>query len=194
MTKRILLAVLLTIASTIVATAQTAAVKDYYNQENKVGFKYPASWAAPGRGQWKVVKEGEESPLMGGNPQESGFNLLVALAPASDRWFAGGVTAAEVALKVATIDEATCKDVKAIDGNVDKTRTEKIGARTFYYIVSDNSATGHTTATHFYRTIQDGKCYELLFMRYGEIDRKKEPGEKVLDQQYTAILHSLYFK
>jgi|ERR1051326_388654 hypothetical protein len=61
MTKRILLVVLLTIASALVATAQTANVKDYYNDENKVGFKYPASWAAPAaslRGQLQEASVG----------------------------------------------------------------------------------------------------------------------------------------
>jgi hypothetical protein len=191
MTKRILLVVLLTIASAVVATAQTAAVKDYYNQENKVGFKYPASWAAPGKGQWKL---GKEENQIGGGAEEHGFTVLVDLQPASDQWFAGGVSQAEVSLKVATIDEATCKDMKKMDASVDKTLSEKIGARTFYYIVSYDSGMGHTGATHFYRTYEDGKCYELGFLRYGAIIRKKEPGEVKLDQQYTAILHSLYFK
>ena len=38
MLNRILLVGLLTIASAAIATAQTAALKNYYNQENKVGF------------------------------------------------------------------------------------------------------------------------------------------------------------
>lgn len=191
MLKRILLVMLLTVASAAVATAQTAAMKTYYNQENKVGFKYPANWAAPGKGHWKM---GEEQNQIGGGTKEDGFNVLVDLMPASERWFAGGVTQAEVSLKVATIDEATCKDMKKMDANVDKTLSEKIGARTFYYVVSEDSAMGSTGATHFYRTFQDGKCYEMGFLRYGSIGRKKEPGERTLDQQYTTILHSLYFK
>jgi hypothetical protein len=190
MLNRILLMALLTIAPVTIAAAQTARMKNYYNQENKVGFKYPASWAAPGKGKWTL---GREENQIGGITKEDGFTVLVDLKPASERWVAGGVTEAEVSLKVATIDEATCKDVKKIDPNVDKTLSEKIGARTFYYIVSDDSAMGRTGTTHFYRTIQDGKCYELAFLRYGAINRKKEPGEKVLDRQYTAILHSLYF-
>jgi len=191
MTRRILLVVLLTAASAVAVTAQTAAVKDYYNQENKVGFKYPASWGAPGKGQWKL---GKEEHQIGGGVEEPGFTVLVDLTP-SDEWRgAGGVTQAEVSLKVATIDEATCKDMNKLDPDAGKTRSEKIGTRTFYYIVGYDSGMGHTGATHFYRTFQDGKCYEMAFLRYGAIVRKKEPGEITLDQQYTAILHSLYFK
>src|SRR5947207_13642701 len=100
MMKRILSVALLTIASTVVGTAQHAEVKAYYNQENKVGFKYPASWAAPGKGKWTL---GREENQIGSGRKEDGFTVLVDLKPASERWFAGGVTEAEVSLKVATI-------------------------------------------------------------------------------------------
>ena len=39
MLKRILLVVLLTVASAVIATAQNAAMKNYYNQEHKVGLR-----------------------------------------------------------------------------------------------------------------------------------------------------------
>jgi hypothetical protein len=52
---------------------------------------------------------------------------------------------------------------------------------------------GHTGTTDFYRTFHDGKCYELAFMKYGAIARKREPGEKALDRQFSAIRRSLYF-
>jgi hypothetical protein len=189
MLKRILLVVPLTMASAAIATAQTASLKNYYNQENKVGFKYPASWAS-GKGKWKV---GDKELQMGGEEPE--FTVLVDLAT-PESWVRGGVTQAEVSLKAATMDEATCKAMKIgnLNGSEGKPRTRKAGTLTFSYLETSDSGMGRSGETEFYRTFHDGKCYELAFYKYGAITRKTEPGEKVLDQQYTAILHSLYFK
>src|SRR5436189_6473134 len=101
MLKRILLVMLLTIASAVIATAQTAALKNYYNEQNKVGFKYPASWAS-GKSKWDV---GTKTAWMEG--EEPGFTVLVDLSkPALNM---GYLSQAEVALTVATIDQAACK-------------------------------------------------------------------------------------
>src|SRR6185369_7908935 len=101
MLKRILLVVLLTIASAVIASAQNAVLKNYYNQENKVGFKYPASWAT-GKTKWEVVTK-----TAGMESDEPGFAVLLDLS--KDNLNIGYVSQAEVALKVAPIDEAACK-------------------------------------------------------------------------------------
>ena len=185
---RILLVALLTIASAVMATAQSPALKNYYNQENKVGFKYPASWAT-GKAKWDVVTK---TASMEGD--EPGFTVLVGLS--KDNLNIGYVSQAEVALKVATIDEATCKAMNI--GNItraeDKPVAKKVGTRTFYYLEAVDGAAGSAGITDYYRTFHDGRCYELAFMKFGRNTPKRpEAKEKALDRQFNAILRSLYF-
>src|SRR5213596_140848 len=97
MIKRILLIVLLTIASAAIASAQTAGLKNYYNKENKVGFKYPAT-------KWKVEKE-ESQYIIGEEPE---FTLLVDIRR-EDNALPGAISHAEVSLRTAAIDQATCQ-------------------------------------------------------------------------------------
>jgi hypothetical protein len=185
MIKRILLVVLLTIASAAVATAQTAALKNYYNQENKVGFKYPASWTT-GKTKWDV---GTKTVQIEGDP---GFTVLMDLSnpelkPAS------AVSQAEVALSVAAIDQATCQAMKD-PATETKAVARKVGTLAFSYVETEDSGMGRSGTTDHYRTFQDGRCYELAFLKYGEITRKRpDRGERTLDQQFNAILRSLYF-
>src|SRR5215471_15265129 len=126
MTKRILLVVLLTIASAVVVTAQKAAMKDYYKQENKVGLKYPAA------ARWKVEKA--ESSYWSGS-EEPGFTTLVVLQRNDAALPGDDIVEAAVSLKTATIDEATCTAMKIDNfGDSDsKVVAKKIGTRTFYY-------------------------------------------------------------
>ncbi|HYW74449.1 MAG TPA: hypothetical protein VE961_25725 [Pyrinomonadaceae bacterium] len=188
MTRRILLVLLLTIASTVVATAQTAAVKDYYNQENKVGFKYPAA------ARWKVEKE--ESSYWSGS-EEPGFTTLVVLQRNDAALPGDDIVEAAVSLKTATIDEATCTAMKI--GNFAEPDTKvvakKFGTRTFYYLWGSDGATGHSSWTQFYRTFNDGRCYELGLNTYGgNSGAKRARADKKMDQQFIAILRTLYFK
>jgi hypothetical protein len=188
MLKRILFATLLTIASAVIATAQTAALKNYYNQENKVGFKYPASWAT-GKAKWDV---GTKTSWIEG--EEPGFTVLVDLSKANLN--IGYVSQAEVALTAATIDEAACKAMNI--GNInkveDKPVAKKVGTRTFYYLEAMDGAAGSAGITDYYRTFHDGRCYELAFLKFGRnTPRRPDAKEKALDRQFNAILRSLYF-
>jgi len=188
MLKRILLVVLLIMVSAVIATAQTAALKNYYNQENKVGFKYPANWAA-GKAKWTV---GTKPALISG--EEPGFTVLVDLS--NPDLHIGYVSQAEVALTVATIDEATCKAMNI--GNINKVQDQpvakKVGARTFYFLEADDGAAGSVGTTDYYRTFHDGRCYELAFLKFGRNTPKRpDAKEKALDRQFNAILRSLYF-
>jgi|ERR1051326_358405 hypothetical protein len=186
MIKRVHLVVLMTIASAVIATAQKATFKTYYNKENKVGFKYPAA-------KWKVAKE--ESQYWGG-VEEPGFTSLVDLMR-DDAALPGSVFQAEVSLKTAAIDEATCMAMKIgnlTDPNI-KPVAKKIGARTFSYLTDSEGATGHASITQFYRTFNDGRCYELGFMTWGANNgAKRDRSDKAMDQQFSALLRSLYFK
>jgi len=189
MLKRILLVVLLTIASAVITTAQTAALKNYYNQENKVGFKYPASWAK-GKAKWDV---GTKTNWMEG--EEPGFTVLTDLSNPQLR-IGSYVNQAEVALSVAAIDEATCKAMKIgnINQSPDKPVTRKIGTRSFYTISASSGAAGSVGDTDYYRTFHEGRCYELAFMKFGRNTPKRpDAKEKGLDKQFNAILRSLYF-
>jgi hypothetical protein len=56
MPQRILLIVALIIASAALGAAQTAALKNYYNQENKVGFKYPSVWASGNSANFRIQR------------------------------------------------------------------------------------------------------------------------------------------
>jgi len=187
MIKSILLVVLLTIASAVVATAQTAALKTYYNKESKVGFKYPAA-------KWKVAKE--ESQYWTG--EEPGFTLLADVMR-NDPALPGSLSQVEVSLKTAAIDEATCTAMRIENFNTDdpaaKPTAKKIGTRTFYHLTGSDGAMGRASIMQFYRTFNDGKCYELGFMTYGSNDgAKRSRADKTMDQQFSAILRSLYFK
>jgi hypothetical protein len=188
MLKRILLVILLTIASAVIASAQTATLKNYYNQENKVGFKYPASWAS-GKSKWDV---GTKTAWMEG--EEPGFTVLMDLSkPALNL---GYLSQAEVALTMATIDEASCKEMNI--GNINKVKdkpvVKKVGTRTFFNLEAEDGAAGSAGTTDYYRTFHDGRCYELAFLKFGRNTPKRpDAKEKALDRQFNAILHSLYF-
>ena len=188
MLNRILLVLLLTIASAVIATAQTSALKNYYNQENKVGFKYPANWAT-GKGKWDVKKERAWI-----DDEEPGFTVLVDLSKPDLN--IGYLDQAEVALTIAAIDEATCKAMNI--GNINKVQdkpvTRKIGTRTFSYLGAEDGAAGHAGTTDYYRTFQNGKCYGLAFLKFGQNTPKRpDAKEKALDRQFNAILRSIYF-
>lgn len=182
MLNRIVLRVLLTIAFAVITTAQTAPVKNYYNKENKVGFKYPAT-------RWKMGKE--ESNYMSG--EEPGFTVLVDITR-DDNALPGAIMQAEVSLKTTAIDKATCTAMEI--GNIDpyKPVAKKIGNRTFYYVETSEGATGHSSETQFYRTFNDGRCYELAFVTYGENSKNRFQSDKLMERQFSAILRSLYFK
>ena len=189
MLKRILLVVLLMIASAAIATAQKAALKNFYNQENKVGFKYLANWTT-GKSKWDV---GTKMAWI--DSEEPGFTVLVDLSN-PDLKIRSYVDQAEVALSVAAIDQATCKAMNI--GNINKVQdkpvTRKVGTRTFSYIGAEDGAAGSVGTTDYYRTFQDGKCYELAFMKFGtNTPKRPDANEKALDRQFNAILRSLYF-
>ena len=187
MLTRILLVALLTIASAAIATAQTAGLKNYYNQDNKVGFKYPASWAS-GKRKWDVKTE--RVTLIDGEEPE--FTVLVDLSNSN---LISSATRAEVSLSTAAIDEATCKAMKIGNINPDQPKpiTKKIGTRTFYYISTSDSGMGHGATIEYYRTFNDGRCHELAFSKYGSLTAKPDRAERALDQQVSAVRRSLYF-
>ena len=182
MFNKFLFAALLIIAFVLIGTAQTTGLKDYYNKENKVGFKYPAK-------KWKMEKE--ESQYVSG--EESGFNLLADIRR-EDNALPENISEAEVSLKTAALDEPTCTAMKIDNLNPYKTIAKKIGTRKFYYVETDDGSAGHISVTQFYRTFNDGRCYELAFTTFGENTRKRAQSNKIMDQQFNSILRSLYFK
>jgi hypothetical protein len=108
----------------------------------------------------------------------------------------GSVYQAEVAVSVAMTDEGTCKAMNI--GNIQKVKgkltTVSSGGITYSFIeATDNDTVGKARTTHYYRTFLDGRCYELAFLKWGDATAKRpDQYERALDQQYNAILRSVF--
>lgn len=179
MIKRILFVVLLTIACAVIATAQTAAVKTYYNTKLKVGLKYPANW--------KLTKE---------KPGEGAeYNLASVDPPAAS--FRGQLQEASVGLWVAgevKPDKDVCMTFKDLDSDwqQDKTVTKQVGELTFYHKTNEDGGAGTFKTTNIYRIFHGGQCYNLSFetlARAPQDDRYV----KAVNRQFDAILRSFFF-
>jgi hypothetical protein len=179
MLERILLVVLLTITCAAIATAQTAALKNYYNAEYKVGFKYPANW-----------KLGKENSKVDDEP---GFTAVADLDPAASS-IRGQLKEAAGKLSVGQTDEAACKVYTIpITPDRDKPVATKVGPLTFYRMSGSDGAAGSIGYTDFYRIFHGGRCYELSFMKFQLNARDKDRYVRAIEQQFNAILGSLYF-
>ena len=179
MLKRILLVVLLTIASAVIATAQTAASKNYYNTKFKVGLKYPANW--------KLTKE---------KPGEGAeYNLASVEPPAAS--LRGQLQEASVGLWVAgemKPDKDVCMTFKDIhsDGQQNKAVTKKVGALTFYQMTDSDGGAGTFKTTNLYRIFHGGQCYNLSFETQASAPQD-DRYVKAVNRQFEAILRSFYF-
>jgi hypothetical protein len=179
MIKRILLVMLLTIASAVVATAQTAALKNYYNAKFKVGLKYPANWKLtkekPGEGaEYSLASVDPPAALLRGQLQEASVGL----------WVAGEMKP----------DKDVCMTFKDIHSNwrQNKPVTKKVGALTFYQMTDSDGGAGTFKTTNIYRIFHRGQCYNLsleTLARAPQNDRYV----KAANRQFDAILRSFYF-
>lgn len=171
---------MLTIRSAAIATAQTAALKSYYNQEHKAGFKYP--------GNWKLSKE--KGPI----GDEPGFSIVAGVDPAASS-LRGQLKQASVTLAMGGTDEAACKAYTIpITANRDKPAATKIGRLTFYKMSGSDGAAGSIGYTEYYRIFHDGRCYELSFMMFKRNVPKDGRYVQTMDQQFNAILRSFLFR
>jgi hypothetical protein len=180
MTKRILIVVLLTITSAAIVTAQTAALKSYYNTKFKVGFKYPSNW--------KLTKE---------KPGEGTEYNLASIDPPAI-YLRGQLSGASVGLWVAgelKPEKDVCTTFKDIDTNWQQHKrvTKQVGGLIFYQKTDSDGAAGTFKTTNLYRIFHGGQCYNLSFetLARGPQDDRYV---KAVNRQFDIILRSLYFK
>jgi hypothetical protein len=162
-------------------------LKSYYNQENKIGFKYPANWKLDAG---KTADKGNRKTLVDLDPPAASLR--------------GQLVAAGASLNVWASDLAACKTFKDEDttpagltregGEKDKPVTRKVGNLTFYLIAEFEGAAGTINTDDYYHTFRDGRCYELFFQtEYHNLTPKPDRYRAAMDQHFKAILRSLYF-
>jgi hypothetical protein len=177
---------LLIIGSAVIATAQTAALKNYYNKENKVGFKYPAKWKLEAG---KTNDEGKRKSLVDLDPPAASIRGQLSEASASLSVWASDLEAC----KTFKDEDTTPAGLTREGGKRDKPVTRKVGNLTFYLIAEWEGAAGTVAADDYYHTFRDGRCYELSFSTSGHDASQPDRYQRAMDQNFKGILRSLYF-
>ena len=178
MIKRMGLVLAFTILASGLAVSQSALRRAYYNQEFKVGFKYPANWQL----------DDAKKPL----DDEPGFTLLAEVSP-PERALRGQLHQASAKIAAGTVSAAACKVFSNPNGESTKPRRLKIGKITFFKVSSSDGAAGSIGETDTYRTLHAGRCYEISLMTFRRNGVKPDRTVRMVDQGLDAILRSFYF-
>ena len=193
MIKRILLVVLLTNASAVIATAQKTGAqatpqKNFYSPEFKGGFKYPATWKL-------VTKEVEWNSVI-----PDGFTplayMMIPNTSAKAAFSAGKMTADKC--KFAPEDngpeygtDAKGKKILIDDGKWPKQVT--FGTITFEKDSEVYGGMESSTLVYHYRTFHDGVCYNVDTDIFEQRHTKKDVPEERWLNQLNVILRTFYF-
>lgn len=169
---RILFIILLIIGSAAIATAQTTALKRYYNKENKVGFRYPATWKLSTK-DMRATDEG-----------------FTGLAEVSIPKTGKNVSAfATVSASKRTADK--CK-VGFDDSGVEKPKRVKMGALRFYKGEEVEGGMETVTPLEHYETFHNGVCYDVT-LALPQAKYAKGINDKALFNQLYVVLRTFYF-
>ena len=182
MLKRILLVVLLTIASAAIATAQRAAQKNFYNEEFKAGFKYPATWKLSTKDFRPLERndEGFRNLAEVHMPTRGNVSTFATLA-------AGRVTADKCMPAPAVIKD---------DGSVpeeEKPKLVKMGALSFYKTLEVWGGMESATPLEHWETFHDGVCYDITMGVSQPRYHRKGMSDDAMFNQLHVVLRTLYF-
>jgi hypothetical protein len=181
MLKRILLVMLMIVASAAIATAQKAQ-KNFYNQEFKAGFKYPATWKLSTKNFRPLERadEGFKNLAEVSMPTSGNVGAFATLA-------AGKVTADKCMPKPAVINN---------DGSVseaDKPKLVKMGTLSFYKSEEVWGGTESETDLEHYETFHEGVCYDVTLGLPQPRYHRKGMSDEALFKQLYVVLRTLYF-
>ena len=179
---RILLSLAFLIIASVTAASQPAGkLREYYDQEFKFGFKYPANWE-------RVVTK---------NPIALETYILVVVVSPPARMNRGQLFEASVSLDVSkgSVSEKACiefNEPPLTDGS-QKPNTVQVGSLTFYKVSDAVTNEGTREQTDVYRAFHGGRCYDVSMTvqrkDVGKIDRNV----KMVNDGVNSILRTLYF-
>jgi hypothetical protein len=171
----------------LAAVGAASAQKNFYDKDNKVGFKYPSTWkvATPDKaaaggapGDMKEVAEVSMPDKLYPGTNFEGGKATVSALPAP----AGGCSA--------ILADGYEKPVKW--------RKVTVGGKSFDRFDDGDGATGHYYTRHTFRTLHGGSCYEVVLevatTNVGMLPHKvKHLNIDTVLASMETIVRSLYF-
>jgi hypothetical protein len=161
----------------LLAAGTVAAQKNFYNEEFKIGFKYPATWQ---------LKTNDLDDCRTCVEPDSKFKGLAQVSTHANR-------SETATLSAARITADACKF--STDA---KPKPVKMGAITFDKTEDVDGGTESITDVEYYRTFHDGVCYDVSIAvqhpKYTSTNKLNEKGKyQGLFNQLQGVLRTFYF-
>ncbi len=163
----------------LAAVGAASAQKNFYDKENKVGFKYPSTWKvatpeksaeAPAEGVMRMVAEVEMPDKLYPRTNFGGGGATVSALPAPT----GG-----------------CRAVLAAGYEKPvKWRKVTVGGKSFDRFDDSEGEMGRFYTRHTFRTLHGGNCYEVVLEVKTE-SNNAFPSSKIKDVNTDTVLASL---
>ena len=182
MTVRVLLSLALLITAFVTTVSQPSAkLREYYDQEFKFGFKYPANWD-------RVVTK---NPIA----LETYIQVVVVSPPAKMNRGQLFESSVSVDISKGSVTEKACiefNEPPLTDGS-QKPSTVQAGSLTFYKVSGVVTNEGQREQTDVYRTFHGGRCYDVSMTVQRKDVKVIDRNVKMVNDGVDSILRTLYF-
>lgn len=182
MTVRVLLSLAFLIGASVTAASQPAGkLREYYDQEFKFGFKYPANWE-------RVVTK---------NPIALETYIQVVVLSPPTRMNRGQLFEASVSVDVSkgSVSEKACiefNEPPLTDGSQKPNRVQ-VASLTFHKVSDVVTNEGTREQTDVYRTFHSGRCYDVVMSIQRKDVKVMDQNVKMVNDGVHSILRTLYF-
>lgn len=156
-------------------------LRQYYDKEFKVGFKYPANW------------EGTFEK----NPVALGTFISVAAVGPTSRMLRGQLFEALVELEVSKdqISEQACDEfTEPVGDGTKKPVKVRLGDHVFYKVSSRITNLNTLEQSETYNTFHEGRCYSVGFAMQRKIVKTQDQNVKAVNDGFATVLRTLYFR
>lgn len=181
MSVRVLLSLAFLIIAFVTAASQPSGkLREYYDQEFKLGFKYPANWDRD------VTK----------NPVALGTFIQVVVVSPPVRMHRGQLFDAFVSVVVSKdrVSENACNEFTEPSGDGSKKPVKiQAGSLTFYKISDVVTYEGTREQTDLYNIFHDGRCYSIALSVQRKDVKVLDRNVKMVNDGADSILRTLYF-